>query len=316
MLSAFRKVFHPQGSPIRMMSSMTEAITDVNPSTVTVRNIRDRVLIEHLEDNEKIVFVTLNRPDKLNSLDLEMFMAISEAAQDLMERKGPRVAILRGNGRAFCTGLDVKTMMKSPTSPQKLLVKPAGTPNSNLAQDVSYLWRQLPIPVIGSLHGMVFGGGLQLALGADFRFATPDCKMSIMEAKWGLIPDMGITVAARELMRADILKELTMTARVFSGVEGKEYGVVTRTTETPVAEALKLAEEICDKSPDMVAASKNLFNQTHTPGSDKEALNLETDLQRQLMFSYNQFASVVRTLSQRKLPYTRGPRKSVCPEII
>ncbi|KNC79052.1 hypothetical protein SARC_08539 [Sphaeroforma arctica JP610] len=145
------------------------------------------------------------------------------------------------------------------------------------------MWRNLSIPVIASLHGMCFGGGFQIALGADFRFATPDTKLSIMEAKWGLIPDMGITVPARELMRADVLKELTMTARIFSATEGVQYGCVTRTCADPTAEAVKLAEEIIEKSPDMIASAKDLFNQTHAQGTEKMALDLETELQKKIM---------------------------------
>lgn len=185
-----------------------------------------RLIVEEAESG--IFHVQLNRPDKMNALDLGMFQELSALALSLKENKSIRVVILSGKGRAFCTGLDVKSMVPNLSASSKLLDKPAATEHSNMAQDAAYLWRQLPVPVIACLHGMVFGGGLQIALGADFRIATPDCKMSIMEAKWGIIPDMSAAVTLRELVRMDVAKELTMTGRIFPASEGLGYGLVTR----------------------------------------------------------------------------------------
>lgn len=133
----------------------------------------------------------------------------------------------------------------------RLLERPSGYGDDdsygNLAQDTAYLWRELPVPVIAALHGMCFGGGMQIALGADFRFATPDCKLSIMETKWGIIPDMSASITLRELVPIDVAKELTMTARVISGVEAAQLGLVTRCAEDPIEEANKLAKEIVNR---------------------------------------------------------------------
>lgn len=224
----------------------------------------------------------------MNSLDGDMFKAICHTAQELKKDKSVRVVILSGKGKAFCTGLDIKSVN---FESRKLLNRPAGTEISNMAQDVSYLWRQLEVPVIAAVHGMCFGGGLQIALGADFRIATLDCKFSIMEAKWGLIPDMAISVTLRELMPMDIAKELTMTARVFSGEDAKEYGLVTKLAEDPQASALSLAREIVARSPDCVSATKQLFQKTWY-ASEEESLALETKLQRKLMLSLNQFSAI------------------------
>lgn len=184
------------------------------------------ILINELENG--IYHIQLNRPEKMNALSIEMFESITETAVSLKQNKTLRAVILSGNGKAFCTGLDIKSVGMNPLNFPKLLTKPNQTKYSNLAQDVAYMWRQLPVPVIASLHGMCFGGGLQIAMAADFRIATPDCQLSIMEAKWGLIPDMSAAVTFREHVRMDIIKELTMTARIFNGVQAASYGFVTR----------------------------------------------------------------------------------------
>lgn len=170
-------------------------------------------------DKQGIARVTLNRPSKMNALDMHMFEAIAETAASLKNNKAIRAVILSGSGRAFCTGLDVTSIVtnKPVASVARLLERKENNKLSNLAQDVGYLWRDLPVPVIACLHGMCFGGGMQVALGADFRLATPDCKLSVMEAKWGLIPDMSASVTLRELVRIDVAKELTMTGRVILG---------------------------------------------------------------------------------------------------
>ena len=240
------------------------------------KNIHNRVLIQHLQDG--IYNVKLHRPKKLNALDMKMFESIGEAAELLRENKGlddpVRAVILSGEGKAFCTGLDVKGMLTFKDGNPKhlmdrLLNRPSGYQQKyhgenresdlelddessplalgNLAQDVSYLWRALDVPVIASVHGMCFGGGMQIALGADMRFATPDCRLSIMESKWGLIPDMAASITLRELVRIDIAKELTMTGRIISGEEAENLGLITRCTEKPFEEALKVAKEIAQR---------------------------------------------------------------------
>ena len=142
------------------------------------------------KDKSGICRVVLNRPAKLNALDMSMFTEICKVETDLKSDRSVRAIILSGSGRAFCSGLDVVSVASNPFNFEKLLAKPAGTAITNLAQDVGYLWREIPVPVIAVLHGVCFGGGLQIALGADIRLSTADCKISIMEAKWGLIPDM------------------------------------------------------------------------------------------------------------------------------
>lgn len=260
--------------------------------------MKDRVTLEIRDD---IALVTLNRPDKYNSLDMAMFDGIVDTIKKLKRDKRIRVVILHGAGKGFCAGLDVKSMMKNPLSIARLFFKP-GRKISNIFQDVGYLWRELPVPVIAVTHGKCFGGGFQIALGADFRFATPDCEFSVMEMKWGLIPDMSGSITLRELVPIDVAKELTMTARVFDATEAKTMGLVTRVVNDPLAEAMAFAEELKTRSPDAVAHAKALFNNTWT-ADDKTALKWETRLQAKLIGRWNQRAAASRNLSDEPMPY-------------
>jgi enoyl-CoA hydratase/carnithine racemase len=247
--------------------------------------------------SDGICEVVLNRPDKLNACDLKMFHAIAETASHLRDDRAVRAVILRGEGRAFCTGLDVKSVMSSPLKQiEELLERPSGYGKAdndigNLAQDVSYLWRELPVPVICVIHGMCYGAGLQIALGADFRYASPDCQLSIMETKWGLIPDMSIAITLRELVRIDVAKELTMTGRIVTGSEAASLGLVTKVCEDPLKDARAFAQELVKRSPDALACTKELYQSTRTAASEKECLEVETKLQRKLLVSWNQLAA-------------------------
>jgi enoyl-CoA hydratase/carnithine racemase len=255
--------------------------------------------------------VTLNRPKKMNALDMQMFEAIAQTASDLRSDRSIRAIILSGAGRAFSAGLDVKSLSNNPKQQMERLLErpsrygPPGKEIGNLAQDVSILWREIPAPVIGVLHGTCFGGGLQIALGCDMRYSTPDCQLSIMEGKWGLVPDMGITILLRELIPIDKAKELTMTARIISGEEAAQIGLVTKCVEDPMAHAEQVAKEIAQKSPDAVASAKRLYQETWT-APEAECLEVETKLQRKLIASWNQIAASGRAFGW-SVPY--GKRK-------
>lgn len=180
-----------------------------------------------------------------------------------------------------------------------------GRRHSNLAQDTARLWRTLPVPVIAALQGAVFGGGLQIALGADLRFCAPDCRLSVMEGRWGLVPDMAASITLRELVRIDVAKELTMTGRIVEGEEAARLGLVTRCVAgDPTEEALRVANEIAARSPDAVAAAKRLFHETWVEADEGKCLDLETDLQRELVGSYNTMAAVGRNFDV-ELPYLK-----------
>mmetsp|Transcript_14677 Transcript_14677/g.40549 ORF Transcript_14677/g.40549 Transcript_14677/m.40549 type:complete len:242 (+) Transcript_14677:554-1279(+) len=207
-----------------------------------------------------------------------------------------------------------KSLMNQPQEfskvTQKLLTRPStygveGNEIGNLAQDAGYLWRELPVPVIGVLHGICFGGGLQIALGADMRYAAEDCQFSIMEGKYGLIPDMGITVALREVMNIDQAKELTYTGRIVTGEEATQMGLITRVCEDPMKEAEAVAKVIAGRSPDAMACAKHLYQSTWRTGmEEKDCLEMESEMQHKLLISWNQVAASSRSFGW-KVPYTK-----------
>lgn len=259
---------------------------------------KPRVLLDIQDD---IAIVTLNRAEKYNGLDWPMFKGLIETAKKLKKNKTVRAVILRGDGKVFSSGLDIMSMNKDPMLIPKLLIKP-GTKISNAAQDVSYLWRELPIPVIAVTHGKCYGGGLQIAMGADFRFSTPDCEFSILEAKWGLIPDMGGMITWREVLRGDVLRDLTYTGRMVDAQEAKEIGLITRIEDDPMQAALEYAQLLATRSPDSVGASKKLINRIWTE-DDKGVLHWETKLQKKIIGRWNQRAAASKNLSDKPKAY-------------
>jgi enoyl-CoA hydratase/carnithine racemase len=240
---------------------------------------------------DHVATVTLTRGDKHNALDGAMFQGLLDAAAACGSARGVRAVVLHGDGPSFCSGLDVASLMggDGPLTMDDLLDR--GGHRANVAQRVATDWIDLPFPVVAALHGNVFGGGLQIALGADIRFAAPDAVLSVMESKWGLVPDMGITSTLPRLVRIDVAKELTFTARRLTGTEAAELGLVSHVAADPLAAAQMLAAEIAGRSPDAVRAAKRLFD-TAWNAPVEEGLVLETDLQKDLMGSKNQLAAV------------------------
>lgn len=208
-----------------------------------------------------VATVTMVRADKHNALDQAMFDALTKAAEQVAAEASVRAVVLHGEGKSFCSGLDVASFMGGRGGTSILLTRD-GDHLANLAQRVTYDWSLVPAPVIAAVHGNCFGGGLQIALGADIRIVAPDAKLSIMEIKWGLVPDMGITQTLPRLVSIDAAKELTFTGRVVSGTNAVRLGLCTRAADDPLAEALALADEIAARSPDAVRAAKRLYNET------------------------------------------------------
>jgi enoyl-CoA hydratase/carnithine racemase len=250
-----------------------------------------------IEVADHVATVTLTRPDKHNALDGAMFEAILAAAEEVGSTPGVRAVVLHGEGPSFCSGLDVASLASGPISLDDILERGGGR-RANLAQRACTDWIDLPCPVVAAVHGNCFGGGLQIALGADVRIATPDARLSVMEVKWGLVPDMGITSTLPRLARIDVAKELTYTGRIFSGAEAAELGLVTRVAEDPLAEARELAAAIAQRSPDAVRAAKRLYDETWN-GPVEDGLVLETELQRGLIGSPNQIAAVTAGMTKQ-----------------
>ncbi|MHC2436730.1 crotonase/enoyl-CoA hydratase family protein [Bradyrhizobium sp. USDA 4451] len=262
--------------------------------------MEDRVSISI---SDGIADVRLVRADKMNALDAAMFEALVAATDRLSKEKGVRVVVLSGEGRAFCAGLDMGRFaaMKDggngvPGGANRdLTIRTHG--KANAPQQAVWGWRQLPVPVIAAVHGVAFGGGFQLALGADMRFLSPDARMSIMEIKWGLVPDMAGTPILASLVRDDILRELTYTGRIFSAQEAQSYGLATRVCDDPRAAAFEVAREIAGKSPDAIRAAKRMLNNLSVDPA--AALLAESVEQQKLLGSPNQTESVRANLEKR-----------------
>ncbi|MDY6808537.1 MAG: crotonase/enoyl-CoA hydratase family protein [Actinomycetota bacterium] len=252
-------------------------------------------------DDAGVAQVTLNRADKHNALDSAMFDALLEVTAALRVDRRVRAVVVHGAGKSFCSGLDITSLGQGGGAAS--LLDRDDDQIANRAQRVSVDWATVPAPVIAAITGNCFGGGLQIALGADIRYATPDARLSIMEIKWGLVPDMGITQTLPRLLPADVAKELTFTGRIVSGTEAHALGLVTRAVDDPLAAALDLAHDIAAKSPHAIQAAKKLYDQTWSGADPAAALMLESELQVGLMGSPNQLEAVHAGMARRDPSY-------------
>jgi enoyl-CoA hydratase/carnithine racemase len=248
--------------------------------------------------------VRLVRVDKMNALDDAMFSGLIEAGERLKHEAGLRAVVLSGDGRAFCAGLDMGNFGRMADGPRR---PSAGGPPldarthgiANRAQYAVWVWREVPVPVIAAVHGVAFGGGFQLMLGADMRFIAPDARLAVLEIKWGLVPDMCGTLLMRHLVREDVVRELTYTGRIFSGDEALALGFATRVTADPRGEALALAREIAGRNPDAVRAAKRLLNKVAAGADEATGLLDETREQIALIGSGNQIEAVRANMEKR-----------------
>jgi enoyl-CoA hydratase/carnithine racemase len=265
--------------------------------------MKDRVSID-LKDG--VADVRLIRADKMNALDPAMFEGIIEAGARLAAMPGLRCVVLSGEGKAFCAGLDMGSFaaMKAEGDAvpgvRDLTRRTHGI--ANRPQQCAWLWRELPVPVIAAVHGVAFGGGFQIALGPDIRYATADARFSVMEIKWGLVPDLAGTQLMRHLAREDIVRELTYTGRIFNGLEAREMGFVTRVVDDPRASALETAREIASKSPDAIRANKRLLNAAVATDA-ASGLMMESVEQQKLIGSPNQLEAIMSNLQKRAANY-------------
>jgi len=255
-----------------------------------------------VEVKDGVADVRMVRVDKMNALDDAMFSALVETGESLKTRKDVRAVVLSGEGRAFCAGLDMSNFGKMASGDRKGGGGIVGTPRTpagaNRAQQAVYVWREIPVPVIGAIHGVAFGGGFQLAIGPEIRFVHPETKMAVLEIKWGLVPDMAGLVLMKDILRDDIARELTYTGRIFTGEEAVKLGVATRCCEDPRAEALALAREIAGKNPDAIRAGKRLLNMALT-SDDAAIFKAESDEQGALIGSPNQVEAIKANMEKR-----------------
>ncbi len=258
-----------------------------------------------ITEEDGITHIRLNRPDKKNAMDDEMIDALI-AAGTAIDKTQTRVVVLSGEGDCFCAGIDLGgfgKMLGQETEPL-LLPRTHGDGTTNRWQEVAMIWHRLEIPVIAALHGEVFGAGLQLALGADIRIASPNTECAVMEMKWGIVPDMGGMVLLPRIVRDDVMRRLIYTARPIEAAQAERWGLVTEIDADPLAAALALAQELCSKGPNALSAAKQLCNLAAT-GSPVEVLHAESRLQAELLGKAEQMEIVAATLAKRAPNFSR-----------
>lgn len=259
---------------------------------------RVEILIEN-----NVALVRMNRPEKHNALDTESFEALIQSGETLAANASVRAVILAGAGKSFCAGIDRSIFESVGGGLNDELMRPRGDIAANFFQSAAMVWRALPVPVIAAVHGVAYGAGLQIALAADIRIASPAARFSIMEIRWGIIPDMGITTTLRHVMRLDRIKLLALTGKVIDGTEALKLGLVTETRDDPLAAARLLADEISQRSPEAVRAIKTLLNNSLDEPAD-EALRREAELQLSLFGSANHREAVMANLQKREPRFT------------
>ena len=260
----------------------------------------------HVKIEDHIATVRLDRPDKNNAIDFAMFDAFIETGRLLSTDSSVRAVVLHGAGNHFCAGIDLSAF-------QGEGIGAAGSgrmdaredSDANFFQSAARVWQEIPVPVIAAIHGAAFGGGLQIALGADIRYATADAQLSVMEIKWGIIPDMAISISGHHTVAIDRLKELAFTGRVISGVEALASGLITDLKDDPYPAAVDLARDICNRSPDAIRAIKKLFDDSWR-SAPREFLRREAELQMGVMGGRNQMEAVMANMEKRA-PDFRDP---------
>ncbi len=268
----------------------------------------ERIVIDRLPGG--VAHVQLARADKMNALDAAMFSALNAAAAELAQDRSLRAVVMSGQGRAFCAGLDMGSFhsMKeggAPTSAKDLRVRTHGI--ANAAQNVSLAWRNLGVPVIAAVHGVALGGGLQVALGADIRLVTADAKLSVLEIKWGLVPDMAGMPRLRSLCRDDVARELTYTGRIVSGTEAVALGLATRVEADPVAAALDMAHAIAGKNPEAIRAAKRLLNASEDVDVSTADLLMAESVEQQVLIGSRNQAEAVKANLEKRAPVFSEP---------
>ncbi|MFT6408391.1 MAG: enoyl-CoA hydratase/carnithine racemase [Arenicella sp.] len=254
-----------------------------------------------------IAHVKLSRAQKMNSLDSEMFDAIPMVGEQIRQDSSIRVVVISGDGGNFCAGLDksnFSSMLEDSgvsigenASAAGLAERTHGI--ANAAQYAAWMWRELPMPVIAAVEGFCLGGGLQIALGADFRYAKANSKFSILEMRWGIVPDMSSTQIMRHIIRDDVIRELTYTAKIFDAEQAKEWGFVTEVVDDPLAHAMSVAEQIAYKNPDAIRAAKKIIDAANYQTA-QQGLLMESVEQDKIMGTPNQIEAVMAELQKRK----------------
>ena len=291
------KAFPPCDAALQLHGRAGYSDAEMIRSGDMMQAMDERVALS-LDDG--VVEVRLNRPDKLNALDIPMFRAIAAAIAEVSGDPAVRAVVLSGAGRGFCAGVDLGALASAPEL-QDLLPRSHG--DANLFQNIAWGWRTCPVPVIAAVHGVAFGGGFQLMLGADIRIATPDADLAMMEMRWGLVPDVAGIALLRGLVREDVARDIVLTGRRLSGSEAAALGLVTRLADDPRAAALALARQMAAASPDAMRAAKRLLNLPAST-SARALLEAESAEQQALLASANHREALAAAREKRPPRYT------------
>jgi len=259
-----------------------------------------------LEKQQHIAFVTLTREEKQNALNFIMFKQLASVIKQIKKDRSIRAVIIQGEGANFCAGLDVAAVMKNPMNIISLLFKwlPG---NCNLAQQVVLGWQSLSIPVFAVIQGNCFGGGLQIALGADYRIAHEDAKLAIMEARWGLCPDMGANVVLPSLLQKDKAQWLASHASAIDAKTAKQLGLITEVSNEPLKACLAMIDTLMTRSPDTLAAIKRVTQQSYaTPR--RKILAKETFSQIRLLLNKNTKKAIAKAKGDENIEYADPKR--------
>lgn len=252
------------------------------------------------EIRDHIAHVTLTRGDKMNGVDTAMAEEIVAAGEALCDSDDVRAVVLSGEGRAFCAGLDVASFaMLAGQDPEAAIMPRLKGRNTNLYQEFAMVWRRVPVPVIAALHGVVYGAGFQLALGADIRIANPETRLAVMEMKWGLVPDMGGMVLMPDVMRSDVIRRMTYTAEPVSAAQGVDWGFVTEVSDDPLSTAQELASTIAGKSPSAIRAAKRLIGVAESGAGEDAVLMAESREQADLVGEPHQMEVIAANMGKR-----------------
>ncbi|WP_220348042.1 crotonase/enoyl-CoA hydratase family protein [Alkalilimnicola ehrlichii] len=260
-----------------------------------------------LQKEGPIAVVTLNRPDKYNGLTIPMLRELIATAKRIRRDRTLRAVVLRGEGPAFSAGLDFANATKKPLEIVKAFLRNPLRPR-NTFQEAAWCWRNLPIPVIAAIHGHCYGAGLQVALAADFRDCAPDARLSLMEARWGMVPDLTGTLVLRELMPLDTAKDLVMHGTVLSGEEAKAINLVTALADDPYAAAMERAQQLALRSPDAVSGTKKLL-QANWNASERRAFRNERTVQLRILIGKNQSRAMKANFAGEEPRF--GPRSKL-----
>ena len=286
----------------------------------------ERVVVSGIVDDRVTITMTdgiadvkMNRADKRNALDNAMFTSLSAAGDYLKSVDGLRVVVLSGDGASFCAGLDFSSFAQMAEAGAKASTADKKTDKkadmnagamvdgriTHMAQQVCWVWQEVPVPVIAAVHGHALGGGIQIALGTDIRIVHPDTQLSVREVHWGLIPDMTGTLMLSRLVRPDVVKNLVFTARIFSGREAHDLGIATQLSDNVHADAMTMAREIAGRSPEAVRGAKKLINLLANSGA-AEQFAAERAIIGQLIGTANQAEAVMSHFEKRPPNFESG----------